>query len=142
MDAKRKFSEDKDLCQNDGKRKKDVIPEIQEAGGSSNDINVARKFSNIDLKGLTNIPIMSFNSQENTVKKDLKIESSVNHAVIDGSGGSGSSCKWLASNLSLVVSEFVEVNVKSEEEINKSKDEWKDIFKVNKASKSGRLRKT
>lgn len=81
-----------------------MIPEIQGDGGSGNDRNVAHSSSNIEFNGLINIPIMSYNSQENIVEKDRTIESSVQHAVIDGSGRGGSSNEEQANNLSFVVS--------------------------------------
>ncbi|VVB04440.1 unnamed protein product [Arabis nemorensis] len=127
MDAKRKFSQEKELCSNDGKRKKVVTPENQGAGG-----NGTRIFSETEVDVFIDVPVVSSNLEEKVFERD--------HST--GSGRASSSRggrEGLANDLSLHENEFVEVHVTtseeetltnktSEEEIMKDKDKRKAII--------------
>ncbi|CAA0384252.1 unnamed protein product [Arabidopsis thaliana] len=122
-----------DLYQNDDKRKKVVALENQEAGGSCVDGNVAHWFSKTKFNGLVDVPIVYLALEENVVKNDLTLRSSLKHVIIGGSSGGSNSGKGLAKDLYLDVNELVEVQVRSDKEINMMKDKGKTIFDFNEA---------
>ncbi|VYS53424.1 unnamed protein product [Arabidopsis thaliana] len=133
MDAKRKLSQEKDMYQNDDKRKKVVALENQEAGGSCIDGNVAHWFSKTKFNGLVNVPIVYLALEESIVKNDLTLRSSLKHVIFGGSSGGSNSGKGLAKDLYLDGNELVEVHVRSDREINMMKDKGKAIFDLNEA---------
>ncbi|EOA28300.1 hypothetical protein CARUB_v10024498mg [Capsella rubella] len=92
MDSKRKLSEEKDIYQNiDGKRKKLVTLENQEAGGTSN-------------HGLVDVPIMYLTSEKDT------IGSSFTHLMIGGSSSGGNTGQG-DTNIFLDGNELVETEI-------------------------------
>ncbi|CAA0384236.1 unnamed protein product [Arabidopsis thaliana] len=133
MDAKRKFSQEKDLYQNEDKRKKVVALENQETGGSCVDGNVAHWFSKTKFNGLVDVPILYLALEENVVKNDLTLRSLLKHVIIGSISGGSNSGKGLAKDLYLDVNELVEVQVRSDKEINMMKDKGKTIFDLNEA---------
>lgn len=93
-----------DLHQNDDKRKKVMTLENQEASGSCVDRNVAHWFSKTEFNGLVDVPIVYLASEENIVKNDHTIGSSLKDVNIGGSSRGSNSGKGLANDLYLDVS--------------------------------------
>ena len=92
------------MYQNDDKRKKVVALENQETGGSCVDGNVAHWFSKTKFNGLVDVPIVYLALEENVVKNDLTLRSSLKHVIIGSISGGSNSGKGLAKDLYLDVS--------------------------------------
>ncbi|CAH8263471.1 unnamed protein product [Arabidopsis lyrata] len=107
--------------------------ETQEASGSCVDQNVAHWFSKTEFNGLMDVPIVYLASEENIVKNDHTIGSSLKDVNIGGSSRGSNSGKGLANDLYLDGNELVGVHMRSDKEINTMKDKGKAIFDLNKA---------